>query len=259
MQFDFWQGNYDFLHGTLVFGSYFLSRFEHKGNGSLKNKYQAYLSEFIDALVKQTVSDKMALKSELILDTEKGNNGFNLSLSYGISITFNLATRLHRYDVLKKIQEKILKLRIIFLVLKRKFMKTHFMFHSCIEKDIPPEYNDRIVWYNGDFDIGICILRIGKSLEDKSMRNHALEILSYNAIRKSLSRTLVNNIVVCSGSYRNAIIYRGLHEETEGEQHMNSLMFWMGNGIQKANFDNSYANRKQGNGIKKIAAGTIIT
>lgn len=250
MIFDIRQGNYDFLHGALGYGFYFLSRYEYTENVQLKNNYQSYLSELVNTLGKISISDGITLKWESTLDIEKGNKGFNLGLSHGISSILNLATRLHKFDVFKESTSKIIIGSSNYILgFKDNHAENLSLFPSWIEKDKLPEYNSRIAWCYGDLGIGLSLLHAAQSLGVSSIKNHALEILGHTTKRKLPDDTLVSDAGVCHGSYGNAHIYQKLWQNTKHESFKELVDFWITDGIQKAIYEDGYAGYKQWEGF----------
>ncbi|MCP4157110.1 MAG: hypothetical protein GY757_55880 [bacterium] len=79
MTYDIEKGNYDFLHGAVGNGTYFLSRLPNEG---AKQKL-IELVDHLDKMATRKADGLIAWESEL--DREKKTRGFNLSLSHGIS------------------------------------------------------------------------------------------------------------------------------------------------------------------------------
>ncbi len=252
MVFDFNLGNYDFLHGALGHAFYFLSRYKHTEDLYLKKRYESYLLEGIKNLKKLAIQKDNSLKWKSILDINKGNEGYNLSLSHGISSILNFSSRLHAIDAFKEVTEKlVIGSANYILSFQKKNSKNLSLFPSWIEKDISPEYNSRIAWCYGDLGIGLSILRAGQSLRDVSMQKHALEIIAHTTTRKSPDETLVKDAGVCHGSYGNSLIYQRLHQTISNPLFQKSLHFWLDNGVEKAIHKDGYAGYKQWNGLEK--------
>lgn len=252
MLFDLQQGNYDFLHGALGYGFYFLSRYEHTKQIDLKNKYKTYLFELLISLEKLSISDGKILKWESTLDMEKGNKGFNLSLSHGMSSILNFASRLHKFDDFKESTIRIINgVANYILSFENKNPDNLSLFPSTVENDIPLEYKSRVAWCYGDLGIGLSLLRAGKALNDTIMQAHALEILAHTTNRTLPDDTLVVDAGICHGSYGNALIFQKLGQNNSKDLFETSIDFWIMDGIQKAIFEDGYAGYKQWNGLDK--------
>ncbi len=252
MMYDLKRGNYDFLHGGLGYGFYFLSRFEHTENSALKKLYQGYLEELITTLEELSISEGDTLKWESVLDIEKGNKGYNLSLSHGISSILNFLSRLHRFEMFQASTYNLIRGAANYLLGFEDKNPAHLsLFPSWVETDVSLQYNSRIAWCYGDLGIGLSLLEAGKSLNDAAMREHALNVLYHTTHRTSGDQTMVVDAGVCHGSYGNALIYQKLHQENNAPSFEKMLHFWIEDGIEKAVHTDGYAGYKQWNGLKK--------
>ena len=252
MTYDFNQSNYDFLHGALGYAFYFLSRYEQAEITHLKKRYESYLSEVLNQLEKLAIEGKKGIKWRSVLDVEKGNEGYNLSLSHGISSIINFLTRLHDIDKFSEASKKLLIGGAKYILsLENATSENLSLFPSWVEEGFPREYNSRIAWCYGDLGIGLSLLHAGKSLNDDSLTGRAVEILHHTAKRKLPHETQVQDAGVCHGSYGNAHIYQRVLRETSQQSFAQPVDFWMEDGIKKAVFDDGYAGYKQWNGLEK--------
>jgi len=249
MKMDLVDGNYDYLHGAIGYGLYFLSRYQYAESSDLKLRYQSYLVELTKTLEELSISSGKALKWESTLDIKTGNRGFNLSLSHGISSILNFAARLYNFDVFKERTRKIIIGSSNYIFdLKDKHSEHMSLFPVWVEEDAPPEYNSRLAWCYGDLGIGLSLLHAANSLGDGVMRNHALEILDHTTKRKLPDDTLVVDAGFCHGSYGNAHIYQKLWENAKYESFKTLVDFWIADGMRKAIYEDGYAGYKQWDG-----------
>ncbi|GAB5472043.1 MAG: hypothetical protein Mars2KO_01420 [Maribacter sp.] len=250
MKFDLVKGNFDYLHGAIGYGLYFLSRYRYSENTDLRLRYRSYLIELIKTIEKLSISNGETLKWGSTLDGKKGSRGFNLSLSHGISSILNFAARLYEFDVFKESTRKIIIGSANYIFdLEDKHSENLSLFPRWVETDAPLKYNSRLAWCYGDLGIGLSLLHAANSLVDGSMRNHALKILNHTTKRKLHDDTLVIDAGVCHGSYGNAQIYQKLWQNTKHESFKESINFWIADGIQKAIYEDGYAGYKQWEGF----------
>jgi len=253
MIFDLGRGNYDFLHGALGYGFYFLSRYEHTETVDFKKRYQSYLYELIAKLETLSISEGSTLKWKSTLDIKKGTKGFNISLSHGMSSILNFLSRLYKFDEFKKDTGKLIRGNINYILdLENNSPKNLSLFPSWVEEGVPPEYNSRIAWCYGDLGIGLSLLKAGRSLDNISIQKHALEVLKHTTNRKADDQTLVNDAGICHGSYGNALIYQRLSQENNNELFKKMFNYWIEDGIEKAVHKNGYAGYKQWHSLDKV-------
>ncbi|WP_418502321.1 lanthionine synthetase C family protein [Flagellimonas sp.] len=242
---DFSNGNYDFLHGALGYGFYFLCRYRSTEDIDLKNRYQSYLLESVTSLKNLSISKEGIIKWESILDIEKRNKGFNLSLSHGISSILNYLSRIYEIGIERKETRRLIQGGINFILsFENKNARKTALFPSWIENNKALEYNGRVAWCYGDLGIGISLLRAATSIADRQLQLDTLEILYHTTTRKLPSQTLVNDAGICHGSYGNALIYHRLFQESKNNLFKKSLDFWIEDGIKKAIHKDGYAGYK---------------
>ncbi len=252
MKFDLSQGNYDFLHGALGYGFYFLKRFKHTTNQKLKESYEQYLLVLIEELDALAISEGNALKWESTLDIEKGTKGFNLSLSHGMSSILDFLSRLHSFDVFKESSEKLILGCVNYILnFQNDDIDNISVFPSWIEEVSPLEYKSRIAWCYGDLGVGLSLMRASAALDDPNLKQRALKILNRSTNIKEANETLVLDAGVCHGSYGNAHIFNSLYHQNRNYKFKDALNFWIEDGIKKAIHEDGYAGYKQWTSAEK--------
>ncbi|WP_394748730.1 lanthionine synthetase C family protein [Spongiimicrobium salis] len=244
MRYELKLGNFDFLHGALGYGFYFLSRYDNTSDLHLKKKYEKYLLSLVTGLENSMITEGKTFKWESTLNVKTGVKGFDLGLSHGIASIINFLSRLHQFEVFKKSTEKLLKGSIAFVLSTESDKKTSLsLFPSAIEKEKSIQYNSRISWCYGDLGIGLSLLRASKVLKDGSLKQKAYTIFKHTAERKTPQDTLVRDAGVCHGSFGNALMYQNISGRNKLFQRMSE--FWLGDGMQKAVYKDGYAGYKQ--------------
>ncbi len=245
-------GNYDFLHGALGYGFYFLSRYENTENFNLKTTYKSYILKLVTYLEELSVAEGSTLKWESVLDMDKGTKGFNLGLSHGIPSILNFLSRLYCFNEFKESTHRlILGSTDYILSLEDVNHKNLSLFPNSVEANVAPTYKSRIAWCYGDLGIGISLLRAGKVLNDNKLRQQALEILSHSANRKTDDETLVIDAGICHGSYGNALIYQKLAKNEKNRSFEQMFHYWIADGIKRATYSDGYAGYKQWSAFHK--------
>jgi len=92
---------YDFLHGNIGIGLYFLKRYENTNSLELKSNYKKYLQKIVNKLQVAAVIDNDTAKWESTLIFSEKLRGYNLSLSHGISSIINFLARLNTHNDFK--------------------------------------------------------------------------------------------------------------------------------------------------------------
>ncbi|MGB5821925.1 MAG: lanthionine synthetase LanC family protein [Saonia sp.] len=246
MKFDLEQGNYDFLHGALGYGFYFLNRYKYTQESILKTKYQSFLLELIDILDAHAIVEENCLKWKIILNPDKKNKGYSLGLAHGLSNIINFLVRLSEYDVFKQSTQKLIQGAINYILrFERNDNVSISLFPRWIEDGKIPNYHSRVAWCYGDLGIAVSLARAGKSLKDNDLVQHAMKIFDHTNTRRTPHSTMVKDAGICHGSYGNAHIYHRVLQEFDKKPFRESVAFWMEDGIQKAMHSDGYAGYKR--------------
>lgn len=235
-------GNYDFLHGAIGYGFYFLMRYKTTKSEKLKTEYKEYLIKLIDFLNQLSEREGNKTKWLSVLDIETGKKGYNLSLSHGISSIVNFLSRLYIYDDFQVKVEGMLKRGINYILsFKNENENSLSLFPSYIKKDEAIEWNSRVAWCYGDLGIGLSLWHSAKALKDNSIKNAAIQILEHSALRKTKENTMVMDAGLCHGSFGNAQIFNYMYRQTKYKVFKDAADFWINDGLGKAIHKDGYA------------------
>ncbi|MEO0571333.1 MAG: lanthionine synthetase C family protein [Bacteroidota bacterium] len=239
MLFEFGDKHYDLLHGALGYGVYFLKRL-NSATTSKKNKrtYHSYLIQLLDQLEKMAIEDDVGLKWESTLDIHKGNKGFNLSLSHGMSSIVYLLTKMYHSAIEKQRVAHLVKGAVQYIMqYQRTDEKGLSLFPSWVESNVPVEYNSRVAWCYGDIGVGKALEWGGKVLNDGSLKQLAKDTLLTAGQRRTPNSSMVRDAGYCHGSFGNAHIFHQLGTKYNEKQFMDTAFFWMKDGLARKTDD----------------------
>jgi len=220
--------NYDFLHGAIGYGYYFLKRYENTKSKELKNKYKEHLNHLIKALkdTSQEEGNRVFWKTTLI--KEDNLVGVNLSLSHGLSSIVNFLSRVHTHEDFKKDTHDLL-VQTTEYILSHKYhdLTNSSLFPSWIYEGMEKKPAARMAWCYGDLGIGVSLWRAGKSLSNTDYKEEAIQIMKHAAKRKDKAEAGVKDTGLCHGSCGIANIYDFMYKETEDPFFKETAEFWM--------------------------------
>lgn len=248
MKEDLEEGNYDFLHGALGYGYYFLKRYQN--SNSLKNKYKNYLLVLIESLKKMAIrSDSGIWWESNIRVGERTFKGCNLGLSHGISSILNFLCRLGLYsDFYNEVCFLLLPISNHILSYKRKDEILLSSFPNWVTNENLNNYNSRLAWCYGDLGIGISLLRTGEVLKNNNLTLEALDILRKSTKRHDQWETSVVDAGLCHGAFGVMHIYKGLYKKTKDTLFEESANHWATIGINLAIHQDGYSGYKKRTG-----------
>lgn len=249
---DITNNNYDFLHGAIGYGYYFLKRLKNTKSKKLKSRYINFLSELLKHLQHLSIKDENGIKWLSVVDQTTGAQGYNLSLSHGMSSIINFLSRLHKYPEFKQTVSPLLKGAISF-VLNYENKEEDFLslFPSWISE--PYEKNSsRLSWCYGDLGLGVSLRIAAIELKDDGLYNKSIEILKHSAHRRTKEQSFVRDSAICHGAFGNALVFSRLYKETHDSLFKETATYWIEEGVAMATFEDGYAGYKQWNGAEAL-------
>jgi len=245
MQADLEKKDYDYLHGALGYGMYFLKRYE---NCEVKKK-GIYLDKLhVLALSVYSMAEKsngfLRWRSKLRHDSDQ--TGFNLSLSHGMASIVNFFVRLASITELSDISEKIYNGASSFILSSRNNGNADSIFPSWVLSDNSQSSESRIGWCYGDFGIGVTLLQLWEKNNDQDLKVFTKSLFS-NCIRRTQEITPdINDAGFCHGSFGIAYIYHLLDHVNNLDIDATSVIEkWVAKGLELACFDDGPAGFKQ--------------
>ena len=257
MQHEFKAQNYDVLHGALGYGLYFLKRYESLPE-SIKNNstHKEFLVYVVDKVEEMAIKDGDGLKWESVLDIEKGNKGYNLSLSHGMSSIIYVLYKLFYANIEKERVASLIRGAIKYIKSTQNLDGDLSQFPSWVESGVPIEYKSRLAWCYGDIGIAKAFEWSGKILDDLVLKRSASIILDSASKRKEPENTNVIDSGYCHGSFGNAHIFQQLGLQYKKKQFQETSTFWLRDGLSKHK-SNSNAMYQQWNGMTKTWYSSI--
>ncbi|CAA9202998.1 lanthionine synthetase C family protein [Flavobacterium collinsii] len=238
MKNDFKNSYYDFLHGGIGYGFYFLKRYKNTSSIILKKKYEENLLRIITYL-----RDNSEKKGNTIRwATEKNNDDqpseYNLSLSHGITSITNFLCRLHTENIFRPhVEDMIVESTNFILSCKNQNEDCFSLFpnnqaeDSEHQENLNPK-NSRLAWCYGDLGIGITLLNAAKVLNNKIFFKEAIQILTHASLRTAPEKTLVNDAGICHGAFGNALIFNRIFKITNNPIFYEASLFWCNQGLE---------------------------
>jgi lantibiotic modifying enzyme len=242
MMLDIQEGRFDFLHGALGCGLYFLNRL---GSGGAED----YLSELVPELEQVGTMDNYGrLAWESVVDIKKGTRGFNLSMSHGIASVIAFLGRIHQTGIERKAVSRMLESAIRYLLdQKLKHGDYISVFPPYVIPGEPPS-DSRLAWCYGDLGIGAALYQAGVLTENSEWEEQALEILRHSAARRELEKNSVFDASLCHGAAGVAHIFNRMFQYSGVLEFKEASQYWLKQTMDFASFDDGIAGFKTWHG-----------
>lgn len=212
--------NFDFLHGLIGVGFYLLRRKTVLSN--------CILEEIIDLLSCniQRVGDRCFL----LYKNQLNNRTFNISFAHGAASLILFLMKLNKLDWGKKRNEEISKMlhgAIKYLLSEKIDNKVYgSCFPTFPREDGYAINGSRLAWCYGDLGISMALKSVAKNIQNKELYDVAIEILKYNAQRRTIKNTCIYDAELCHGAAGVAWIFKQAYEDTKMDIFNEAFVYW---------------------------------
>jgi len=238
MIYDIGNQNYDFLHGAVGNGVYFLSRINNE-------KSKDYLKELIDQMDKISHKDEDgALKWLSTLNIEDGSKGYNLSLSHGIASIIAFLGKVLETGIYNEKVSILLNGAVQYL-LKYKLDRKEFPsnFPSWI-REAEPLSGSRLAWCYGDLGISAALWQAAQSAGNKDWEKIAVDVWVDSTARKDIKENTVFDAGLCHGAAGIMHIYNRAYHYTGIDVFKELTLYWAEQTLKFAAYEDGYAGYK---------------
>jgi lantibiotic modifying enzyme len=232
-------GNYDYLHGALGIGLYYLQRTSNP-------KVQLYISDLVDELAKQSVLLPEGIAWESNLSNNNEESGYNLSLSHGTASIISILSSIYRLNIHR---EKLVPLvdRAVNFILKNENNPKVFgyRFPGFVTKLKSQKYRaGRLSWCYNDLGISMSLLQAGRIFNNEIWKNEAIETLLETTKIIEMKEAGVMDSCLCHGATGIAHIYNRAYNYTDIVQFRESAMYWFEKSLKIAVYEDGLAGFK---------------
>lgn len=239
MMIDIKEGNYDYLHGAVGVGIYFLKRVENSKNA------KKYLTELVDELEKQShKEDDGCLKWLSVVNHETGEQGYNLSLSHGITSIIAFLGKLYDKNIYREKVSLLLKGSIKYLLINMlDSSKYGFHFPGYINANCSLT-GGRLSWCYYDLGTAVVLYNIGKIINDIDIQNKGIEILLYSSTKREVQSPGIVDAGLCHGTSGIAHIYYRMFFNTGIVEFKETSNYWFEETLKMAYHNDGLAGFK---------------
>lgn len=221
--------NYDFLHGAIGYGVYFLKRYKKSNDKLLKEKYKGYIKRLILYLDQTKIDDINGIKWESPQKSDiDGVINIDLGLAHGVpSIMYFLSLVYESKLFCAKIKPMLINASS-FLLSTKHINKGLISLFSTYQYHLykKEEVASRLGWCYGDVGIGLAFLKVANVLNDDKLKGEALDILKHSALRRKLKENFIYDAGICHGAYGLSQIFGRLYKNTQVNEFYDSSQYW---------------------------------
>ncbi|AQX03861.1 hypothetical protein ATB99_11925 [Elizabethkingia meningoseptica] len=252
MMNDIQKRNYDFLHGAIGYGVYFLERYKNTSANQYKKKYLEYINKLLEYLEYSSVNYNNGIYWECEGNHEPKH--INLGLAHGIPSIVCFLARVYNADIHRAAIKNLLEKSVDFL-LRYRTPANISTFPSKVNLDNIDYINNtdisRIGWCYGDLGIAIALYHANEILNNDNVERAYIGLLKKSAQRKDKPLSMVEDISVCHGSFGLALIFKKFYDRTKIDSLKEAYIYWLKDGLDKGVYTDGIAGFKahRGDGI----------
>jgi len=232
-------GDYDYLHGALGIGLYYLNR---KSNP----KSALYITELVNELDKHTEHFPHGFTWESRLLREEDEMIYNLSLSHGIASIISVLSSFYEANIDCERISNLVNGAINFLLTNKNDIKlSKYFFPSYIYKNHDYKENlGRLAWCYNDLGISMALLKAAMIFNNEHWKQEAINVLLHTTNIIKWNDTKVEDAGLCHGCTGIAHIYHRSYRYTGIEKFKDSAIYWFNQSLKMADFKDGLAGYK---------------
>lgn len=227
-------GKYDYLHGAVGIGIYFLDT-----NTKLAKKYVEELIMLLDKVsIKEGESIKW--KSDII------NVGtvYNFSLSHGMASILIFLVKAHKKGVAQNMCLKLINGTVHYLLSKKIEYDSYSVFPSYIGLDGTIYKNSPLSWCYGDLGTSLSLWFVAEATNNELLKHEVVNIFLSATERNAFKEKGVWDAGICHGSAGIAHIFNRMYNYTKVERFRETSQFWFDKTLKMRTFPDGLAGYK---------------
>lgn len=209
---DFDRQSFDFMHGALGIGFYFIEKKEYK--------YVNYIVNFLFELAEK---DHSIMKWKSVLY----NNPtiYNISLSHGMSSIIMFLCSAYKC-VHNDLIMPMLRGAIRYILLQEINLNKYGSCFPPFSVEVSIQ-KSRLAWCYGDLGIALSLLKASEIIQNTDVRNKAMDILYFSTTRLDLKENNVTDDCICHGAAGLYMIFRRVYLNTGDILFNQTADYWL--------------------------------
>lgn len=234
---------YDYLHGGLGIGHYFLLAGKKTSIASLVDKvYSVAIDD------KKTIGKKWKTNSK----HEECCEVFNLSLSHGMSSIVVMLSKIYLMGIECERCAELIEGALNY-ILAQKLPPGNYnsIFGNYALESMEKPHSSRLAWCYGDLGIAMALWRASQVLNRKDWESEAKAILLHASKRRNLKENGVMDACFCHGTSGIAHVFNRMWRETGMPECRDAAAYWISQTLGMAKFKDGYAGFKTWKGVER--------
>lgn len=256
MMGDIRNGHYDYLHGAIGGGLYFLSRLP-------RGKSKRYLEDLLDEMENTGIEESDgSVKWQSIVDFENDRQGVNLGMAHGSASIIAFLSRLYEAGIRIDKTGRLLSGAVRHVLKHQQDIEPQQSLFPRYVSDGEPPVHSRLAWCYGDLGIGMALWQAAEIAGRREWKQRAVDILKHSCLRREPALSGVKDACICHGTAGIAHIYNRIYHYTRLRDFKSASLYWIEETMKMARFSDGYGGFKMWHGKETggwAAAGDLLT
>ena len=229
MMLEIRKGNFDYLHGAIGVGLYFLS--------VLNDRRKSYLRKLIDELDLISYKDEnggICWISSMIHDNDR--KACNLGLSHGLASIIRFLGKAYKNGISEDRSLLLLNGAVEFLLNSRQDPYACLSFFPNWVLDDHTPQSSRLAWCYGDLGIAASLYSAAGDVASNEWTETAIRILKHSASRSDIQNNGIKDAGLCHGTAGVAHIFNRLYNNTHVIEFQKAAEYWFEESLKMAKF-----------------------
>jgi lantibiotic biosynthesis protein len=236
-------GNYDFLHGAIGVGFYFIHR---NCKTTIAKKYLEELVLEIEKLA--IIEDDGCMKwvNYLPGDNSAIETRYNIGLAHGIPSFLSFLVKVNQegilqdktLDMIRSTTKYILKTKCNF---SEKYSTIPFTVNDILKKETT---DTRLAWCYGDLGVCCSLWQAANLLKDDVLKQEVIKIILHAAAKRTIEQTRIIDAGICHGAAGAAFIFQRFYDWTQEPALKEAADYWYDKILEMGIFEDGYAGYK---------------
>jgi lantibiotic biosynthesis protein len=243
MMSDIKHGNYDFLHGAIGIGFYFIYR---SRKIEIAKKYIEDLVLALESLAIREEDGSMKWQNYNFDNRCLVEGEYNVGLAHGIPSFLSFLVKVNQAGILK--DKTIVMIRSTSkYVLKTKFSfsENYSTFPFTVKDNLKDETIDsRLAWCYGDLGVCCSLWQVAELLNDVDIKQEVIKIMLNAASKRTIEQTRIVDAGICHGAAGAAFIFQRFYDWTQEPELKQAADYWYEVTLNMATFEDGYVGYK---------------
>ncbi len=213
----FGSDNYDFLHGALGYGIFYLRE---------PKRYVKELENTFEQLKRMATDFKENGVAWHSVNSHANFEGYNLSLSHGLASIIHFLSKLYKHNICKNEVYNLLSEAVKYLFYNLQPVNEIGSYFPAWSDPGVYEWS-RMAWCYGDMGIAASLWQVGHITGNNEWRDKAEEILLYSVNRKDVMKELVRDSGLCHGASGLAHMFQRMYNYTQRIEFKEAAEYWI--------------------------------